>query len=570
MASHIPRSGRHLAALRFSALLALVASLAVVANRSQPFVAPSQANARGRGTFVPKSATLKQDIEVDAIADGRIFVSIAAYADPELPSTMMSLLHAAERPELIRFGIVWQGPGSGFAAEDLSELAKLWNAEEVNERFVTDLQLPHGSVPVWEMLDGRVRSIRMPAEDARGPCWARYLAQLLWEKEELQLQLDSHMRFVPGWDSKARAELNFCSQTSEKPILCSYGAGYSLGTPYWETPQDSSQSVNCANTFDSDGILLIKARELKAPLDQPRKHYFWGAQFSFSTAEVLCEVPYDPQLQMLFFGEEILMAVRFFTHGWDVFTPKEQLFFHLWERDYRRVYWKDNRELFASLLKESQCRVLSQLERGSAAASTEQWPLPGGGVSNPEKDHFSLGMQRTLEDYQVASGVDFRAKRLEARALRGGDHHREADFKEAMVLQKPPLKLSAENAELQGIAGATFISDALVNDRSSYVAQRGSERFVLWYSTTNQTWLLNAGGVAHGLGQEARPVLFSEPTTGAEPTDVRQWYYFDAYMRRWSPSRSLHFQLKEEEEEEEEAQSWWNALLKPVPLVELR
>jgi hypothetical protein len=29
-----------------------------------------------------------------------------------------------------------------------------------------------------------------------------------------------------------------------------------------------------------------------------RKHYFWGAQFSFSSADVLCEVPYDPQLQM--------------------------------------------------------------------------------------------------------------------------------------------------------------------------------------------------------------------------------------------------------------------------------
>lgn len=26
---------------------------------------------------------------------------------------------------------------------------------------------------------------------------------------------------------------------------------------------------NCANTFDSDGILLIKARELNAPLDEP-------------------------------------------------------------------------------------------------------------------------------------------------------------------------------------------------------------------------------------------------------------------------------------------------------------
>ena len=36
-------------------------------------------------------------------------------------------------------------------------------------------------------------------------------------------------------------------------------------------------------------------------------------------------------------------------------------------------------------------------------------------------------------------------------------------------------------------------------------------------------WLLNAGGVAHGLGQEARPVLFSEPTTGAEPTERGKW-----------------------------------------------
>lgn len=35
------------------------------------------------------------------------------------------------------------------------------------------------------------------------------------------------------------------------------------------------------------------------PLPTARKHFFWGAQFSFSSADVLCEVPYDPQLQML-------------------------------------------------------------------------------------------------------------------------------------------------------------------------------------------------------------------------------------------------------------------------------
>ena len=53
-------------------------------------------------------------------------------------------------------------------------------------------------------------------------------------------------------------------------MLSSYGAGYPLGTPYWETPEGGYASVNCANTFDSDGILLIKARELREPLEEPR------------------------------------------------------------------------------------------------------------------------------------------------------------------------------------------------------------------------------------------------------------------------------------------------------------
>ena len=39
--------------------------------------------------------------------------------------------------------------------------------------------------------------------------------------------------------------------------------------------------------------------------------------------------------------QEILMTVRFFTHGWDLFSPSEGLVFHLWQRDYRRVYAED-------------------------------------------------------------------------------------------------------------------------------------------------------------------------------------------------------------------------------------
>eukprot|EP00913_Durusdinium_trenchii_P020549 g19302.t1 len=168
-----------------------------------------------------------------------------------------------------------------------------------------------------------------------------------------------------------------------------------------------------------------------------RKHYFWGAQFSFSSADVLCEVPYDPQLQMLFFGEEILMAVRLYTHGWDVFTPKDQLFFHLWERDYRR---------------DSQCRVLSQLDGGAAPAAVSGWPLPGGAEAFGEA--FGLGPEE--------AGVNFQEKRLEARALRGGGHQalRERDFREKMTLQKPPLKLLSAPSELRALSGASAAASA--------------------------------------------------------------------------------------------------------------
>ena len=38
--------------------------------------------------------------------------------------------------------------------------------------------------------------------------------------------------------------------------------------------------------------------------DAPIASKLWAAGFSFSTANVLREVPYDPNLKHLFFGEE--------------------------------------------------------------------------------------------------------------------------------------------------------------------------------------------------------------------------------------------------------------------------
>lgn len=44
------------------------------------------------------------------------------------------------------------------------------------------------------------------------------------------------------------------------------------------------------------------------------------------------EVPYDPHLPFLFFGEESSMAARLWTHGWDFFSPPHHVIYHLWSR----------------------------------------------------------------------------------------------------------------------------------------------------------------------------------------------------------------------------------------------
>lgn len=63
--------------------------------------------------------------------------------------------------------------------------------------------------------------------------------------------------------------------------------------------------------FDNNQILRQKGRLLKEIQAMPIKQQLWAAGFSFSDSTVFVnKIPYDPQLQDIFFGEEISMAVR--------------------------------------------------------------------------------------------------------------------------------------------------------------------------------------------------------------------------------------------------------------------
>ena len=108
----------------------------------------------------------------DAMKEETIFIQIASYRDPELPITLQSCIENANNPENLRFGICRQfREGDGF-----------------------------DEIPEYEN-DPRFRVVNVDWKKAKGVCWARNIVQNEYDGEAYTLQIDSHHRFAPGWDT---------------------------------------------------------------------------------------------------------------------------------------------------------------------------------------------------------------------------------------------------------------------------------------------------------------------------------------------------------------------------------
>lgn len=90
-----------------------------------------------------------------------------------------------------------------------------------------------------------------------------------------------------------------------------------------------------ASRHPSQGGHAAHAELTSAPVGQVGEFMdsaFVGAGFQLSSADVLLEVPFDPKLNMMFVGEEILYSARLWTSGWDMFAPDMNLVWHHYNR----------------------------------------------------------------------------------------------------------------------------------------------------------------------------------------------------------------------------------------------
>lgn len=296
-----------------------------------------------------------------------IFISIASYRDPVCTSTVKSIFENAKHPEKVFIGICQQ------------------NKPEEDE----DCQINNENNP-------NIRTIRIPYYEAKGPTWARYLCSTLWNGEEYFMQIDSHTKFVKDWDEKCIKMIKdiINSGTSKKPILSHYPREIGDHERYNENERFNVPRM-CKSFWNNRGMLSFMGAETRSTDNKPYQTPYIAGGMIFSPSDYLVEVPYDPNLPYLFVGEEILHSIRAYTHGWDVFTPTENIVFHEYTRQDKPKIWTDNPTYSDQQAFDKVKYYIGLLQESKLTPEMKV-----------NLDKYGLGKKRTLKQYYDYAGID--------------------------------------------------------------------------------------------------------------------------------------------------------------------
>ena len=243
-----------------------------------------------------------------------LFVMIASFRDKLCPVTLYNMFSKAAHPDRLFVGVVQQN-----LENDVDCLAEYCRLSVGNSSK---------ACPYSE----NIRMNRVNAKDAKGPTWARALGSKMVGNEEFCMQTDSHMDFVPNWDLRMFEMWGMVQ--NEYGILSTYVAD-SEQLPHNMNGGKGLNNLHevphlCMITFGGMGGLVRNwGTKCMRSMPHPKlTNMIWGAGLSFSKCHAERKAPYDPYTPGIFDGEEFSRAIRFWTYGYDIYSPHRVFVVH--------------------------------------------------------------------------------------------------------------------------------------------------------------------------------------------------------------------------------------------------
>lgn len=306
-----------------------------------------------------------------------IFVAIASYKDPLLERTVAHAIRQATHKDRLRFGIV-----------DQSDTSARWD-----------------TIPAF--LQRMIRYLWIDPAQSRGACYARAMTYTLYAGEPVVVQLDAHMAFPPGWDEWVVETLMDRMAVTPQCVVSSYPPSMQWvgDEPVIESHAPGTviqHRVHAEAAFHDGQGIYLNFEGVPTARQTPILGHHLSAGVILAPGTFIERFPYDPQLYYL--GEEQLLALRLYTHGWSIWHPLDNPIGHRYneqqEASIRPVHWADdpNRQRPIS----HDWWQFRAYQRQRLICEVDGF----GGV-------YGLGTARSLADYAEWTGIDYRRRTVD-------------------------------------------------------------------------------------------------------------------------------------------------------------
>lgn len=370
--------------------------------------------------------------------DDSIFVSLASFRDHMLGDTLKGAFDQAKHPDRLYIGAVVQNclglnPYPGEPGVQCRTGAQVVGKNKQGRDMTQVSDAPPDRNGIAEFCGsekhkkycdaGQIRVFYLHEDESLGPAMARYYASKLWGGESYFMQVDAHLEFYTHWDELYTNELK-ATKKYPRSVLSSYPPGFNRenGGILEGNPSPGARLCTCEFSRSDVEAKIIRINTgvgYHGDEEHPTQIPFIAAGFFFVPAAFLVDVPFDPYMPWCFMGEEIMLSMRAWTHGWDIYAPRKNWIAHQYRPGRMGLpkFWGSVGRVFGrpgpGFSNQLQLRLIKRVKHlvgYEDCCSRERLERDGDTLVLTDVEHYAFGEARTREEYLKWANIDVEAK----------------------------------------------------------------------------------------------------------------------------------------------------------------